>query len=104
MPHHLPHVRVAHSFLDRLVGLIGERSPDRLFLLIPRCSSIHTAFMSASIDVVFLDEGAGVLAIVEDARPWRVFAGPRGTQSVLELPAGQARVIGLAAGDVVTFE
>lgn len=103
MRHQLPNVRVAESFRDRLIGLIAERSPDRRFLLIPRCASIHTAFMPTAIDVVWLDDAANVLAIVADAKPWRLFAGPRGTRSALELPAGHARSVGLTVGDAVTF-
>jgi uncharacterized membrane protein (UPF0127 family) len=102
--HSLSNVRIADSFRDRLVGLIGERAAGRHFLLIPRCSSIHTAFMPAAIDVVFLGAGEQVLGTVENARPWRVFAGPHGTRAVLELPAGYAHAIGLGAGDLVTLD
>jgi uncharacterized membrane protein (UPF0127 family) len=70
-----------------MIGLIGAKE---LFLLIPRCRAVHTWFMRAPIDLVFLDEHNAVLSVIASARPWRVYVGPRGTESVLELPAGYA--------------
>jgi uncharacterized membrane protein (UPF0127 family) len=82
----LSEVPVAHTFRQRLVGLMGRR--DDLSLLIPRCSSVHTFFMRSPIDIVFLDAQGVALKVVTRAAPWRVFYGPRGTDSVLELPPG----------------
>jgi uncharacterized protein len=97
--HDCTHVPAAHSFRERLAGLIGRRDPARLSLLIPRCSAVHTWFMRASIDIVFLDDRSMVLTIAARVRPWRVLRGPRGTRSVLELPPGGAEQF--APGDLV---
>ena len=59
--------------------------------------------MRSAIDVVFLDAGQRVVAIVEDGRPWRVFRGPRSARAVLELPPGHARELGLAVGDTANL-
>jgi uncharacterized membrane protein (UPF0127 family) len=44
--------------------------------------------MRSPIDIAFLDEKSVVLWVEHEARPWRVFSGPEGTRSVLELPPG----------------
>ena len=102
MIHHFDDVPTARTFWRRFIGLIGKREPRELFLLIPRCSSIHTAFMRASIDVVFLDDAFKVIDIRHSLKPWRIAIGARGSVQVLELPAGHARAIALSVGDVVS--
>jgi uncharacterized membrane protein (UPF0127 family) len=57
--------------------------------------------MSASIDIVFLDSGSVVLEVRDSVAPWGVCFGPRGTRSVLELPAGETRKLGMTAGDSI---
>ncbi|MGZ4808787.1 MAG: DUF192 domain-containing protein [Thermoanaerobaculia bacterium] len=91
---------VARSVIDRARGLIG-RPADRAMIFIPRCSSIHTCFLSTSIDVVFVDGDNRIVAIEASTPPWRVRIGPRGTRSVLELPAGAAARAGLALADTI---
>ncbi|HKO58205.1 MAG TPA: DUF192 domain-containing protein [Thermoanaerobaculia bacterium] len=81
-----PHVRVANTFWLRFRGLIGETDPERLSLLIPRCSAVHTFFMRVPIDIHFLDAEENELKVVHGAKPWRFYFGPPGTVSVLELP------------------
>ena len=76
-------LRVANTFWLRLRGLIGERDPERLSLLIPNCSAVHTFFMRVPIDIQFLDAKGEVLRTVH-AKPWRLYFGPPGTESVLE--------------------
>jgi uncharacterized protein len=94
--HHFDTVPVARTFRQRFRGLIGKRD---LFLFIPHCSSVHTFFMRAPIDVVFLDAKHTVIDIRHSVRPWRIAIGARASKHVLELPAGHARRI--AVGDVV---
>ena len=96
--HDFRHVPVALSPFARVRGLIGRRE---LFLFIPRCAAVHTWFMRDAIDLVFLDERAVVVAI-RSAAPWRLFFGPHGTHSVLELPPGHAAGIALSEGEQVT--
>ena len=92
---------MADSFSLRLIGLMGKRDLSNAFLLIPRCTSVHTCFMRGPIDLVFLDPAQQVLSVDERARPWRFFFGPRGAASVLELPAGYTRERGISLGDTI---
>ncbi len=99
--HDLRDIPIARSLWQRTIGLIGRTDPARLFLFIPRCTVVHTWFMSAPIDLVFLDDRQVVLAVAPEARPWRIHAGSKGTRSVLELPAGYAGRAAIAIGDAI---
>jgi hypothetical protein len=80
-------VPVAATLLSRLLGLAllspGRAGPG---LLIPRCRSVHTFGMRFAIDVMFLDEDLGPIAIAREVPANRV-VGRRGAVAVLELPA-----------------
>lgn len=91
-------VRVADSFLLRLVGLLGRRAlaPEQALLIVP-CNNVHTFFMRFAIDVVFLDREGVVLSVVPALLPWRVAAAWR-AHACLELAAGGAARLGLAPG------
>ena len=81
--------KVAHTFRERMRGLIGTDSlaPDE-GLLIEKCNAIHTCFMSFPIDTCFLDKDDKVVKVVRNIRPWRLFVwgGWRATK-VLETAA-----------------
>ena len=87
-------VWVADTPLARLLGLAFL---DRIEggLLIPRCRSVHTFGMRFAIDLVFVDRDGRVLAVRESLPPRR-FVRTRTGSAVLELPAGEARRLGLA--------
>jgi uncharacterized membrane protein (UPF0127 family) len=94
---------VADGFGSRLRGLLGRRElPQGDGLLLSPSSSVHTLFMRFPIDVVFLDGGLRVVAVVDDVRPWRL-ASRKGARHVLELPAGEARRRGLEAGQQLSL-
>jgi uncharacterized membrane protein (UPF0127 family) len=63
-------------------------------------------FMRFAIDAIFLDRSLRVLRVAPNLRPWIPAIGaPRGTDSVLELPAGTAARTGTQAGDeLITSE
>ena len=79
-------VRTAHSFLKRLLGLMGKRKIDGL-LLYP-CSQVHTYFMRMPIDVVYLDKTGKVLLCLEALYPNKTGRYVKGSFYVLELPMG----------------
>ena len=95
------HCEVANSFLTRGFGLIPRsRLATGEGLLITKTGSITMFFMRFAIDAIFLDRSMRVLRVAEDLRPWVPAVGaPRGTDSVLELPAGTAARTGTPAGD-----
>ena len=64
-------LHIADTFFKRLAGLILEKSiGEDEALLITKCYSIHTYFMSFPIDAVFLDKNFKVIEIIA-LKPWR---------------------------------
>jgi uncharacterized membrane protein (UPF0127 family) len=92
---------VANSFLTRGFGLIPRSAlAEGEGLLITKTGSITMFFMRFAIDALFLDRSMRVLRVAPNLRPWVPAVGaPRGTDSVLELPAGTAARTGTQAGD-----
>ncbi len=92
---------VANSFLSRGFGLIPRSNlAEGEGLLITKTGSITMLFMRFAIDAVFVDRSMRVLRVAANLRPWvPVVGAPRGTDSVLELPAGTAARTATQAGD-----
>lgn len=62
-------------------------------------------FMRFSIDALFVDRSMRVLRVAARLRPWvPAVMAPKGTDAVLELPAGTAERTGTQAGDELTTE
>lgn len=101
--HEIGRVDVADRWDRRFFGLMGKRDLEHVALLFPRCSSIHTCFMMGPIDVIFLDGRSRVTRAQSALGPWRLAVGPRGSQSVLELPAGFIQHLGIGLGDEISW-
>src|SRR5690554_6527845 len=97
LPKH--NIKVACSFLQRIKGLMGTRElPEDEGLLISPCNSVHTFFMRYAIDVVFLSKDYTVLKVIHNMRPWRISPIIWKSHSVLELPSGRAKELGITCG------
>lgn len=96
-------VGLADGWWSRLRGLMGRPplQPGQGLWIRP-CQQVHTQFMSAAIDVVFLDAEGRVLRVLPAMRPWRVSPFLRAAREVLELAAGEAD--GLQPGDRLVFQ
>jgi len=117
-------VRVADSFLKRLVGLLGSRSlncgmriaecglndeksaighrPSAIDgLWIKSCNSIHTLGMLFSIDVLFLNRSGQVVKALPGVRPFRLVLPVKSAVSVLELPEQTIGRTNTEPGDVI---
>ncbi len=79
---------VAMTFHDRARGLIARDFQNFDAMVFNNCSSIHTMFMSMSIDVLFIDSGNKVCGLRRNLNPWVPFVRAPGAVSVIELPAG----------------
>lgn len=80
---------------------MGRVVEDELFLYIPRCTSVHTCFMRRAIDLLFVDTAGVIVGVAPAVPPWRIRFGPRGTSSVVELPAGYTQRHAMNVGDQV---
>lgn len=98
----VPEVELADGEWSRLWGLQFRASlPPGRGLLLTDTASIHTCFLRFAIDVVMLDRNGVILDVRRGVRPWRVVFAARGTDSVLEVPAGGAEV---AIGSALRLE
>jgi len=98
-------VRIAHTFLSRLKGLLGASGPaEGEGLWIVPCRGVHTFGMRCPIDVAFLDAGGVVVGVLSRLPPSRVGGFFRGARGALELRAGTLAVTGTAPGDRLEFE
>ena len=98
-------MRLATNPWTRLRGWMGmRRSEAGAGLWLAPCNAVHTMFMRFPVDVVSLSGSGTVLAIREQVAPWRLVWPVRRARSVLELPAGEARRLGLGVGDRLVLE
>ncbi|HUF17357.1 MAG TPA: DUF192 domain-containing protein [Thermoanaerobaculia bacterium] len=97
-------LRVARSFRDRFLGLMGRRDLSSSFIVFPNCRSIHTCFMMGPIDIAFLDRDGRVVTQHEAVHPWRLVFGTRASSAALEVPAGYLRSNGIKPGDVIVCQ
>jgi uncharacterized membrane protein (UPF0127 family) len=95
----------AYHFFQRLKGLMFTESlGSRTGLHIKPCRSIHTFFMSYSIDVLYVNNQNIVIAIDERLEPGRVGKLYADATSVIELPAGTVEETGTCIGNELHFE
>lgn len=97
-------IRVATSWVDRMVGLLTtERLHPGDGLWITPCRSIHTCFMRYPIDVLFLDDKGTVLA-QQTLPPWRMSGWYLRSRGVLELAAGALQRTQTSPGDRIDLK
>lgn len=80
-------IKVATSFKDRLIGLMGKTNID-YGILFPNCNSIHTYFMKEPIDVIALDNDFNIIFIENSLSPNKIYSVKRklNKTQILELP------------------
>ena len=81
-------VKVADSFVSRLVGLLGKRGlkPDGGVWIVP-ANAVHTIGMLFTFDLVLIDKDFKVVGLRELIRPFRITRPNFRAESVIELPA-----------------
>ena len=94
---------VADTGASRSKGLLGRKGlePGTALWIIP-CESVHTFGMQFSLDLVYIDRQNRIVKIRRNIPPWRMSICLR-AHSVLELPAGAARIGHDAPGDQLLF-
>jgi uncharacterized membrane protein (UPF0127 family) len=65
-------MRIADSFIERLIGLAWRRHPPGTALLLPRTRSIHTFGMRSALDLYWLNDEGRVVRIDRTVPPLRV--------------------------------
>lgn len=95
---------IADRFFLRLRGMLCRDFSSFDALLIQPCSEIHTMFMAYPIDALFVSSEGVILKIVRHLRPWRLYAGMRKADFVIEFPAGKADEWKLRPGDIISTQ
>jgi uncharacterized membrane protein (UPF0127 family) len=92
--------RLAHSYWQRMIGLMGKKTlAQGEALIIDPCSSVHTHWMRFAIDVIYVNKEHVVVGIDHSLVPWRIGKFYKRVQYVVELPAGTASATGTQVGD-----
>ena len=96
-------VRVARSFLQRGIGLLGSRGhADFDALLLRRCAAVHTLGMSRRIDVCFVSAAGRVLQAHPHLAPWG-FAACSAARDTWEMAPGSFERLGIRAGTTLSL-
>lgn len=92
-------IRIADSFVKKLVGLIPlpELKEDE-GLFFPNTKQIHTFFMTYYIDVLYLDKDGRILFIESNLKPWKIGKKIKDAQGILELKGSTANKLNLKIG------
>lgn len=91
----------ARTFLERGRGMIGRRFSGFDAMIFNNCNSIHTMFMSISIDVIFVDCENRICDFRKSLPPWKPFIKFRKAMTVIELPEGVIERTGTEVGDII---
>lgn len=92
--------KIAQSFLDRSIGLMGKSHLNKNeCLFIKQCNWIHTFFMNFSIDVIYLSKNMIVKQIHFNIPPWRMGTPVFSSKHVIECLAGKSNSLNIKIGD-----
>ncbi len=98
-------VKVADSFVSRLIGLLGKKAlkPDGGVWIVP-ANAVHTVGMRFAFDLVLIDKDFRVVGLREEIRPFRVTRPNFRAESVIELPAHSIVKSRTEVGDQLMIE
>ena len=98
-------IKVAGTFLTRLVGLLGKKTLEQgEGLLLEPCRQIHTWFMSFEIDAIFLDKNGRILALIAGMKQGIASPKVKNCSQVLEMAAGSIARCDLHIGMVLAIK
>lgn len=91
----------AFDSTSRRQGLLGRSGlGEEQGMVLAPCSSVHTAFMTFPIDLIFLSRDGRVLRVAANVPPWRIRLHWRAF-AVVELAGGALARTGTTRGDLV---
>ena len=91
--------------LERMIGLLRDTIvPPRTGMWLDECAMVHTLFMRATIDIVFVDGDGCVRRVVPAVRPNAFAIGNAGAYATVELGAGTIEGAKIRVGDHLDLE
>lgn len=101
----IPRVEVATALWRRALGLMGRAAlPADEALFIPHCGAIHTCWMRAAMDAVFVDRHLLVVRVVAKIPPFRFPRPCRNAWGVFELASGASHALQIRVGDQLALQ
>ena len=98
-------LKLAKTFMQKTKGLIGTKKlNEKEALWISPCPSVHTFFMSFSIDVIFTDKNLKVTSLFENIPPGKILWGGIRSYNVFEMKEGRIQTTQVKKGDVLYVE
>lgn len=92
-------VELADTVWKRFKGLMMRKEmPSGQALFLHKTNSIHMCFMYFPIDAVYVDNRKHIVKIVRNLPAWTGISACLKADSVLEMKAGEAKLLGLAVG------
>lgn len=96
-------IKYAESYMDRLMGYMFQKSPNRREIMIfNRCNSVHTFNMRFKLDILFLDDENRVIKKSLSVGSRRFLPPARNATKVVEAAAGLFATIDV--GEIVSFD
>ncbi len=96
----IEHIELAHSFVQRGIGLLGRKSLDSSQALwIKPGNNCHTFFMKFTIDCIFVDRALIIRKLVPSVKPFRVIGPYWKAFSFFETAEGSIAKWSLKEGD-----
>ena len=80
-------------------GMLGRTFDDFDAMVFERCNSVHTLFMSISLDIIFIDREHSVCELHRAVPPWRFCVHSKQGKTVIELPVGVIEKTNIEVGD-----
>ncbi len=97
-------IMLAESSWNRLRGMLGRAAPSAgEGLLLAPCRGVHMYGMRYPLDVLFLDQEGGVVAVYPALPPGTRTPLVRGAAFALELPVGTVEASGTSVGDSLSW-
>ena len=97
--------KIAGSFFERLMGLMGKNGLEKEeCLIITPCNSIHTFFMKFPIDVVFMDREGKVVKLIRGVGPKKMVMPIKGTHFVVEFDSRNEMTCEIEEGDILKIK
>lgn len=96
-------IRVADSFIKRLMGYMFQKRPSHTEVMIfDNCNSVHTFNMKFDLDILFLDTQNRVIKRAVSVPRGRFIAPVKEASRVVEAPDGLFAMV--EENEVVLFE
>lgn len=91
--------KILTTLIEKSIGLLGAKKIEAV--VISTRFGIHTFGMHTPIDLVLLDHEQNVVSLWENVMPFRVVLYSPKYKTMIELPKGSIKRLGITLSDVI---